>query len=93
MMPIRVSWQASPVYAGNVQMSTCICTTRRHAFRVIPYDIDVRQGYTASLILFNLYSKDLFESLNRMSLTIESSLIPGLLFADDEVVLTESHYN
>ncbi|OMJ19774.1 hypothetical protein AYI70_g4526 [Smittium culicis] len=54
------------------------------------YLCEVRQGSPASLILFNFFINDIFKGLQRMRVPGLTSRIPGLLFADDAVLLAES---
>ncbi|OLY77792.1 hypothetical protein AYI68_g8171 [Smittium mucronatum] len=48
------------------------------------------QGYPASPILFDFYINDLFNSIQGVYVPGLTSRIPGLLFADDAVLLAES---
>ncbi|OMJ16828.1 hypothetical protein AYI70_g6351, partial [Smittium culicis] len=54
------------------------------------YLCGVWQGYPASLILYNFYINDIFEGVRGVCVPGLTSRIPGLLFADDAVLLAES---
>ncbi|OMJ14071.1 RNA-directed DNA polymerase from mobile element jockey [Smittium culicis] len=56
----------------------------------IEYLCGVRQGYPASPILFDFYINDIFKSVSVVRVRGLTSRIPGLLFADDAVLLAES---
>ena len=65
-------------------------SVRVGSHRSDPFDymIGVRQGCPASPILFNLYINDVLDGLS--GVRVGDMTIPGLLFADDAVVLAES---
>ncbi|OMJ19200.1 hypothetical protein AYI69_g6728 [Smittium culicis] len=48
-----------------------------------------RQGFPASPILFDFYINDIFKSVRGVRVPGLTSRIPGLLFADDAVLLAE----
>ncbi|OMJ25873.1 Retrovirus-related Pol polyprotein from type-1 retrotransposable element R2 [Smittium culicis] len=50
----------------------------------------VRQGCPASPILFDFYINDIFKGVRGVRVPGLTSRIPGLLFADDAVLLAES---
>ncbi|OMJ18368.1 RNA-directed DNA polymerase from mobile element jockey, partial [Smittium culicis] len=54
------------------------------------YLFGVRQGCPASPILFDFYINDIFKSVRGVRVPGLTSCIPGLLFADDTVLLAES---
>ncbi|MEG2480212.1 MAG: reverse transcriptase family protein, partial [Mucinivorans sp.] len=54
------------------------------------YQVGVRQGCPASPILFNLYINDLLERIEGVAVEPDIPRIPGLLFADDAVILAEN---
>ncbi|OMJ15455.1 Retrovirus-related Pol polyprotein from type-1 retrotransposable element R2, partial [Smittium culicis] len=54
------------------------------------YLCGVRQGCPASPILFDFYINDIFKSVSGVRVPGLTSRIPGLLFADDAVLLAES---
>ncbi|OMJ26312.1 hypothetical protein AYI70_g272 [Smittium culicis] len=53
------------------------------------YLCGVRQGFPASPILFDFYINDLFKGVRGVRVPGLTSRIPGLLFADDSVLLAE----
>ncbi|OMJ17398.1 LINE-1 retrotransposable element ORF2 protein [Smittium culicis] len=54
------------------------------------YLCGVRQGCPASPILFDFYINDIFKGVRGVRVPGLTSRIPGLLFADDAVLLAES---
>ncbi|OMJ15269.1 LINE-1 reverse transcriptase-like protein [Smittium culicis] len=54
------------------------------------YLFRVRQRCPASPILFDFYTNDIFKSVRGVRVPGPTSRIPGLLFADDAVLLAES---
>ncbi|OMJ17233.1 RNA-directed DNA polymerase from mobile element jockey [Smittium culicis] len=54
------------------------------------YLCDVWKGYPASPILYYFYINDIFKGVRGVQMPGLTSRIPGLLFADDAVLLTES---
>ncbi|OMJ29131.1 RNA-directed DNA polymerase from mobile element jockey [Smittium culicis] len=54
------------------------------------YLCGVRQGCPASPILFDFYINDIFKGMRGVRVPGLTSCIPGLLFADDAVLLAES---
>ncbi|OMJ27301.1 LINE-1 retrotransposable element ORF2 protein, partial [Smittium culicis] len=54
------------------------------------YLCGVRQGCPASPILFKLYINDIFRGVRGVRVSGLTSRVPGLLFADDAVLLAES---
>ncbi|OMJ26362.1 Retrovirus-related Pol polyprotein from type-1 retrotransposable element R2 [Smittium culicis] len=54
------------------------------------YLCGVRQGFPASPILFDFYINDIFKGVRGVRVPGLTSRIPGLLFADDAVLLAES---
>ncbi|OMJ29256.1 hypothetical protein AYI69_g1251 [Smittium culicis] len=56
----------------------------------IEYLFEVRQGFPASPILFDFYVNYIFKSVRGVWVPGLTSRIPGLLFADDAVLLAES---
>ncbi|OMJ09405.1 Retrovirus-related Pol polyprotein from type-1 retrotransposable element R2 [Smittium culicis] len=57
------------------------------------YHCGVRQGCPASPILFDFYINDIFEGIEGVDVPGLPNRIPGLLFADDAVVLADSPEN
>ncbi|OMJ19444.1 RNA-directed DNA polymerase from mobile element jockey [Smittium culicis] len=57
------------------------------------YLCGVRQGCPASPILFDFFINDIFKGISGVEVPGLSSRIPGLLFADDAVVLADSAEN
>ncbi|OMJ13137.1 LINE-1 retrotransposable element ORF2 protein [Smittium culicis] len=57
------------------------------------YLCGVRQGCPASPILFDLYINDIFSRVLGVDVPVLPNRIPGLLFADDAVVLADSAEN
>ncbi|OMJ18144.1 Transposon TX1 protein [Smittium culicis] len=57
------------------------------------YHCGVRQGRPASPILFDLYINDIFSNVLDVDVPGLPNRIPGLLFADDAVVLADSAEN
>ncbi|OMJ08297.1 RNA-directed DNA polymerase from mobile element jockey [Smittium culicis] len=57
------------------------------------YLCGVRQGFPASPTLFDFYINDIFKSVCGVRVPGLTSRIPGLLFADDAVLLSESSAN
>lgn len=55
--------------------------------REFAYEVGVRQGCPSSPVLFNLYINDLLEEVAGVSVPGQRETLPGLLFADDAVVL------
>ncbi|OMJ20717.1 hypothetical protein AYI70_g3936 [Smittium culicis] len=50
----------------------------------------VEQGFPASLILFNFYINNIFDGIQGVFVPSLGKRIPGLLFADDAVVIVDS---
>ncbi|OMJ12941.1 Transposon TX1 protein [Smittium culicis] len=59
-------------------------------YNPIEYLWGVRQGCPASPILFDFYISDIFRNIRGVRVPGLTSRIPGLLFADDAVLLAES---
>ncbi|OMJ16977.1 RNA-directed DNA polymerase from mobile element jockey, partial [Smittium culicis] len=59
-------------------------------FNPTEYLCGVRQGCPASPILFDFYINDIFKGVRGVRVPGLTSRIPGLLFADDAVLLVES---
>ncbi|OMJ28516.1 hypothetical protein AYI69_g2007, partial [Smittium culicis] len=57
------------------------------------YHCGVRQGCPASSILFVFYINEIFEGIKGVDVPGLPNRIPGLLFADDAVVLVDSAEN
>ena len=55
-----------------------------------PYEVGVRQGCPSSPVLFNLYINDLLDGVAGVAVPGVREMLPGLLFADDAVVLASS---
>ncbi|OMJ27037.1 LINE-1 retrotransposable element ORF2 protein [Smittium culicis] len=58
--------------------------------KLVEYNCGVRQGCPASPILFDIYINDLLDGIKGVKVPGVEEVIPGLLFADDAVVLAES---
>ncbi|OMJ19249.1 hypothetical protein AYI70_g4845 [Smittium culicis] len=59
-------------------------------FNPTEYLYRVRKGCPASPILFDFHINDIFKDLRGVTVPGLTSRIPGLLFADDAVLLAES---
>lgn len=57
---------------------------------LFPYDIGLRQGCPLSPLLFDLYIDDIFTGVNGIGCEGLNYRVPGLLFADDTVLLGNS---
>ncbi|OMJ27742.1 LINE-1 reverse transcriptase-like protein [Smittium culicis] len=58
--------------------------------KTVEYNCGVRQGCPASPMLFDIYINDLLDGIKGVKIPGTEECIPGLLFADDAVVLAES---
>ncbi|OMJ22903.1 putative RNA-directed DNA polymerase from transposon BS [Smittium culicis] len=58
--------------------------------KTVDYNCGVRQGCPASPMLFDIYINDLLDGIKGVKIPGIEECIPGLLFADDAVVLAES---
>lgn len=67
----------------------CVRTGDGHS-PAVPYLRGVRQGCPASPILFDLYINDILAGMPGVSVPGLAERLPGLLFADDAVILAES---
>ena len=65
--------------------TSCQVRVGAKSSRAFDVNVDIRQGYVLSPLLFSLYINGLVEELKKSSCGVEcgGDILPGLLFADD----------